>query len=48
MRLPGFEPGLQAWEAWVLTSLDHSRTIAREGPLDFKWKRGIEGVDSIN
>ena len=25
MRMPGFEPGQQAWEAWILTRLDHIR-----------------------
>ncbi len=26
MRPPGFEPGLQAWKAWIITRLDYGRS----------------------
>ena len=42
MRLPGFEPELQAWEAWVLTSLDHSRRLFEGGTPIFHVERMIE------
>lgn len=29
VRPPGFEPGQEAWEASILTKLDHGRLAAR-------------------
>ncbi len=29
VRPPGFEPGREAWEASILTKLDHGRLAAR-------------------
>ena len=34
MRLPGFEPGLSAWEAEVLTKLYYNRMKKTQNPQD--------------
>jgi hypothetical protein len=36
VRSPGFEPGLSAWEAGVLTKLDYDRSFSEEfSPAEF-------------
>ena len=36
VRPPGFEPGPEAWEASILTKLDHGRLAARPVSQDKK------------
>jgi hypothetical protein len=42
MRLPGFEPGLQAWEAYVITTGPQPLILMLISPILCSYRAGID------